>query len=193
MKSKTEILRSIYLFLVSLIGVTLIIFGLISISTSLIDVIFKKPDYVYKLSKLLNSGFSVLIGLFVFGFHWSIIKREGRLSSSDNRALQSDENFWGNLFFYSVSFIGLMIMIFSFISIGSAILKVNYSAMPPKSISPSNKLTPKEVARVYTDIEAALKSSISFVIGLFSWLLPWTAIKKIRKVDLENESRRTGK
>ncbi len=190
MKNKIEILRSIYLFLLSLVGIVMAVFGLMSATSSVVDIIYK-PDSLYRVSSLASSSFALVVGTFIFIFHWAIIKREGRLGSAEGKIYQSDENFWSNFFFYAVAFIGLMIVSFSFISLGSGIFHVNYSKPPMvKPNSPGEKL-PIPNANISPNMEEIIKSAISFVIGFFVWISPWKIIAKLRKESLIHETQGT--
>ena len=187
MKSKIEILRSIYLFSISLIGVVMVIFGFISFTSSLVDVIYK-TNSLYKVSSLVSSGFSIIVGVFIFVFHWAIIKRENRFNLSKKKKYQSDESFWGSFFFYAVAFIGLMVMSFSFISLGANIFHTTFMETPAlkPGTPPNGKLPPPKVL-ISPDVGGIIKSSISIVIGFFVWLAPWKFVEKLREEELNSE------
>jgi hypothetical protein len=193
MKSKIEILRSIYLFSISLIGVVMVIFGLISFTSSLVDVIYKS-DSLYRVSSLANAAFAVVVGLFLFIFHWAIIKREGRLGALKGKVYQSDENFWGNFFFYAVAFIGLLVMSFSFMRLGSQIFHVGYPEMPrSKPVAPGGEKPPMPEFKIYPNVEGIIKSVISLGIGFFAWIWPWRVVERIRNGSLQGETKGTDK
>ncbi len=190
--NKTEILRSIYLFIVSLIGIIMVIFGLISATYSVVDIIYRS-DSLYRVSSLASGAFAVAVGLFIFIFHWAIIKREGRLGTLKGKAYQLDENFWGNFFFYAVAFVGLMVMSFSFISLGSAIFHVNYSKIPMSKPSVPGEMPPIPKVNIYPNMERIIKSVISIGIGFFAWILPWRVVGRIGKENLRSEAKGTDK
>ena len=168
------------------------IFGLISASFSFVDIIYK-ADSLYRISSLANGAFAVTVGLFIFIFHWAIIKREGRLGALKGKIYQSDENFWGNFFFYAVAFIGLMVISFSFISLGSAIFYVNYSKVPMSKPGVPGQAPPIPKEYIYPNFEKIIKSVISIGIGSFAWILPWRVVEKVRKESLQSEAEGTNK
>ncbi len=181
MKSKTKILRSVYLYTVSLIGLITFVFALIKGSNVLIDILLKNSQgYVY--SNLFSSVFAIIGGLFVFLFHWKIVTNERNTGSP----AKNDEDFWASLFFYIVSFVGIMIVLFSFINFGSNIVKADYHY---PTVKPGAKNPPKPNVTYYTDIRGMIKSTVSFIIGLFVWLLPYSKVRnKNKEVVSGNES-----
>ena len=190
MYSKTEVLRSIYLYLVSLVGVIMLVFSLIAASRSGINFVFRSSGKnLYFVSEIARDIAAILAGLFLFLFHWNIIKNEGRFGSNTFRKSQGDDNFWGNLFFYIVSFVGLMVLVFSFIGIIGSLFSVNYVAVPmnsntnPKLPGASKLPIPNEYLHI--NVKSLLQNSVSFIIGLIVWLFPWNALQKLRASELK--------
>ena len=188
MHSKTEVLRSIYLYLVSLVGVIMLVFSLIVASRSGINFIFRGSGKdLYFISEVARDTAAILAGLFLFLFHWNIIKNEGRFGSNTIHKVQSDDNFWGNLFFYIVSFVGLMVLVFSFIGIVGSLFAVNYVPVPmnsnPKIPGASKPPIPNEYLHI--NVKSLLQNSVSFIIGLIVWLFPWNTLQKLRAGELK--------
>ncbi len=179
MKNRTDVLRSIYLYAVSLVGLITFIFALLNGSNLLIDILSKNRDIGYAYSGLFSSLFALVGGLFIFLYHWKIISKEGRFGKRERLIKETNEDFWGSLFFYIVSFIGLMIVLFSFIRFGSNIMKAHYSQVNVSPNPEPGKKIPLEPKITYApDIEGMIKSAISMIIGLFVWLVPYTRLEK---------------
>ncbi len=189
MHSKTEVLRSIYLYLVSLVGVIMLIFSFIAASRHGIGFVFRGSGKdLYFVSEVARDIAAILAGLLLFLSHWNIIKNEGRFSSNTFRKVQNDDNFWGNLFFYIVSFVGLMIFVFSFISVVGSFFSVNYVDVP---ITPEQKISgaPKPTipdSYLSVDVKSLLQSIASSVVGLVVWMLSWGTLQKLRMSELKN-------
>ena len=175
MKNKTDVLRSIYLYAVSLVGLITFIVALISGSNLLVDIIAKSRPYAY--SSLFSSIFAFIGGLFIFLYHWKIIVREGRLGKNKREVKETEEDFWGSLFFYIVSFIGIIIVLSSFIGFGSNIMKANYSYKNVPS-NPGQKIPAEPKVTYAPNVEGMIKSAVSMIIGLFVWLVPYLRIEK---------------
>jgi len=188
MHSKTEVLRSIYLYLISLVGVIMLVFSLIAASRTGINFILRDSGKdLYLVSGIARDIAAILAGLFLFLFSWNIIKKEGRFGSNTIHKVQPDDNFWGNLFLYTVSFIGLMVVVFSFIGIVGSFFAVDYVKVPldtsPKVPGTSKLPVPNEY--LYTNIKSLFQNSVSFVIGSIVWLFPWRALQKLRASELK--------
>jgi hypothetical protein len=191
MQNKTEALRSIYLYLVSLVGIIMFIFSLIALSRTGIGFLFHEGNNVASVSNMAKDVAAIIMGAFMFLFHWRIIQKESRFSTEKDSVVQQDDNFWGSLFFYALSFLGLMVFAFSFIGIAGALFDVNWTKIPvstnPKI--PGNSKPPLPNEYLYVNVEGVLKSSVSFIIGMLVWILPWRILQKSRKEQLrKNES-----
>ncbi|MCD6427948.1 MAG: hypothetical protein J7L03_07640 [Caldisericaceae bacterium] len=177
MKNKTDVLRSIYLYAVSLVGLVTFVVGLLHGSNLLIDMLAKSRNIDYLYSELFSSIFAFLGGLFIFLYHWKIIVREGRLGKNKREVKETEEDFWGSLFFYIVSFIGIIIVLSSFIGFGSNIMKANYSYKNVPS-NPGQKIPAEPKVTYAPNVEGMIKSAVSMIIGLFVWLVPYLRIEK---------------
>ncbi len=177
MKNRTDVLRSIYLYAVSLVGLITFVVALLSGSNLLIDILTKGKDVSYAYSGLFSSLFAFAGGFFIFWYHWRIITKEGRFGRKEREIKETEEDFWGTLFFYIVSFIGIVIVLSSFIRFGSNIMKANYSY---KDVVPNpGQKIPSEPKVTYApNVEGMIKSVVSMVIGLFVWLIPYLRVEK---------------
>ncbi len=189
MYSKTEVLRSIYLYLVSLVGVVMLIFSFIAASQHSISFVFGGSGKdLYFVSEVARDIAAILAGLLLFLSHWNIIKKEERFGPGTLSKTQNDVNFWGNLFFYIVSFIGLMIFVFSFIAIIDSFFSVNYVDVPitpNQKISGAPKLTIPD-SYLSVNVKSLLQSVTSFVVGFVVWLFSWGTLQKLRTSELKN-------
>ncbi|NCQ52690.1 MAG: hypothetical protein GW803_01080, partial [Caldiserica bacterium] len=82
MKNRAEIVRSIYLYLVSLNGILMTVFSIINLSNNLLYYFFREQQY-YDYSYLINASVRglafLIIGLLFFIYHWRLITHEKRI------------------------------------------------------------------------------------------------------------------
>lgn len=89
---------------------------------------------------------------------------------------EEKSDFLRNLFFYIVSFIGLMIFIFSIVSVISSFFSVGY----PKVPAPEMGSMP---AYRQVDVRSLINSGTGAVVGFFVWFFSWRSIQKEYNVD----------
>ncbi len=85
---------------------------------------------------------------------------------------EEKSDFLRNLFFYIVSFIGLMIFIFSIVSFISGFFSVGY----PKVPAPGMGGMPAPYLHV--DVRSLIDSGTATVAGFFMWFFSWRIIRK---------------
>ena len=81
---------------------------------------------------------------------------------------EEEADFWKNLFFYIVSFIGLMIFIFSIVSFISGFFNVSYPVYP--------------VSNIHIDVRSLIDNGTATVVGFFMWFFTWRTIQKERNI-----------
>lgn len=93
---------------------------------------------------------------------------------------EEKSDFLRNLFFYIVSFIGLMIFIFSIVSFISGFFSVGYPRLPEPNMG-------KELAMpapyLQVDVRSLINSGTGAVVGFFVWFFSWRSIQKEYNVD----------
>jgi len=86
-------------------------------------------------------------------------------------------DFWRNLFFYIVSFIGLMIFIFSIVSVISSFFSVGYPVYKPPLPG-----TSEPVPYIHVDVRSLINNGTGAVVGFFMWFFSWRTIQKERNI-----------
>ena len=88
-------------------------------------------------------------------------------------------DFWRNLFFYIVSFIGLMIFIFSIVSFISSFFSVGYPRLPEPYM---DKEPAMYAPYLHVDVRSLINSGTGAVVGFFMWFFTWRTIQKERDI-----------
>jgi len=179
MKNKAEIVRSIYLYLVSLTGVLMTVFSIINLSNNLLDYFFREQQY-YDYSYLINSSVRglafLIIGLLFFIYHWRIITHEKRIGKREEIIeVETKMNLFESIFFYALSYAGLMIFAFAFASFLTGFAYVTYIEKPP---IPESGIPANPSSQVSVNLKSIIQGIIAMVVGAVLWLLGWRHIQK---------------
>jgi hypothetical protein len=177
MKNKVETLRTFYLYLLSLTGALMLIFGIGSLSNSLIDIYVNPNRYInaYEYQSIARDIVLVIIGIIILIYHWRILRIEKRIGHSENNVENTNMNFWEALFFYSLSFVGILLLSFSLASVAGGFFDVEY----PANYNPIKGQN--EIQYLKTNIAIIIQNAIRAVIGLIVWLLSWGRIQKAQQ------------
>lgn len=192
MKDKTEIVKNLFLYLTSIAGVLMIIFGVISASNALINIVI--PQYgqenepyniqsmaTYNIQSMARSVAFIISGLLIFFYHWRLARREKENQKMEEKPqLSTNMNFGESIFFYSLSFIGIMISSFAFASLLSGFFWVEYPVPTPE-----NAIT---VPFITKNLNTILNSIINFLIGVGVWLFSWMHVKRSYPTSKEDEA-----
>lgn len=174
MKNKAEVLRSIYLYLVSLTGILMVVFGIISMSDSLLNY-FLREGQTFEFSLLINqivtAASFLIVGISFFVYHWRIIVREKRIGKRpETLELETKMNLFESIFFYALSYAGLMIFAFAFSQFLTGFAYFQYIEEPVKSNgTPASTLT--------INLRSIIQGLIAMIIGAVLWLLSWRHIQ----------------
>ena len=93
-------------------------------------------------------------------------------------------DFWRNLFFYIVSFIGLMIFMFSIISFVTGFFSVEYPE-PPISKPVHGAIPP--TPHLHIDVRSLINSGTAAIVGFFLWIFSWGTIQKEHNEKLNED------
>lgn len=176
MKNKAEIVRSVYLYLVALTGILMIVFSIINISNSLLNFFFREgEDLSWLLNSTLRSIAFLISGIFFFAFHWGFIVKEKRIGKRpENFELETKMNLFESIFFYALSYAGLMIFAFSFSGFLSNFAYVQYlEKTVPEDMTnyvPQTQLT--------VNIKYIIQNLIAMIIGAVLWVISFTHTQK---------------
>lgn len=190
MKNKVETVRNIYLYLISLVGILMIIFGLIGFVNQLLSQLIPQTayqeaydySYYYSIQGMVRSITFVFLGIVLFAHHWRLIVREHRIGKRDvELESETSMNFFEALFFYVVSFIGIMVFSFAFASFVSNFFYVQSNYTVPANPAES----PVELPPVFgPDVRSIVQAAIAALIGMVVWLLAFNHIQTSYKKEL---------
>jgi len=189
MKNKVDIVRNVYLFGVSLIGIIFLIVGLIRITNSLTSIYFPKVgqgvDMIYQYKNLYEAIVMAVVGILVFAFHWYFIVKEKRLGRLSQIQYESSMNLFEAIFFYLLSFVGIMIFMTSLISMVGGFYSIQY---PQAQIDKSGNIIKESAPYVEKDIAEILRSGISTLIGLATFVIGFArsqfSMKKVENTEI---------
>ncbi|BAL81368.1 hypothetical protein [Caldisericum exile] len=189
MKNKVDIVRSIYLFYVSLTGVIFLIVGLIKTTNALTSIYYPGTEIWYNkyfyFKDLYEGIVMTFLGLIIFLFHWYFIVKEKRLGKISDIQYESSMNFFEAIFFYLLCYVGITIFIISSINLVSGFYNINY---PPPVIDESGKIIKESTPYVTKDIGKIIRSIISMIIGFITFLIGFIRVqlsmKKIEKQEI---------
>jgi len=178
MKNRAEIVRSIYLYLVSLTGILMTVFSIINLSNNLLDYFFREQQY-YDYNYLINSSVRglafLIIGLLFFIYHWRLITHEKRIGKREEFVeVETKMNLFESIFFYALSYAGLMIFAFAFASFLTGFANVNYIEKP----IPASGIQANPVSQISVNLKSIIQGLIAMVVGAVLWLLGWRHIQK---------------
>ena len=190
---RTETLRTVYLYAVSFAGVLMIIFGIIGFSNSIIDLLIKDtstvPNYnnIYALSSIARETTSTTLGILILIYHWNIIKKEHRIGKRELSEANPSMNFWEALFFYILSFTGILLFSLSLASLAGAFFSVQYPT-PFEPLNPGEKIPTETAPIVFADIRLILQRTIQVGVGFVLWIISWLRIQSSHMLE-KNESK----
>ncbi len=171
MKNKVDIVRNVYLFGMSLIGVIFIIIGLIGISNSLVSIYFPQQAYesnLWAMNELYTSIVSAVCGLMVFIFHWYYIIKEKRLGRIENIQYESDMNFFEAIFFYLLAFLGIMVFLISIRGVVGGFYHIQY---PPPEVDKAGNIIKESKPYITADVSEIVSSSVRSLIGIITFII----------------------
>lgn len=89
-------------------------------------------------------------------------------------------DFLRSLFFYIISFIGLIIFMFSLVSFVTGFFSVQYPQPPLPKPKPG---TPLPKPYLHIDARSLINSGTAATVGFFLWIFSWRTIQKDRNED----------
>ncbi len=176
MKNKAEIVRSVYLYLVALTGILMLVFSVINISNNLLNFFFRQgEDLNWLLNSILRSVAFLISGAFFFAYHWRYIVREKRIGKRpEGFELETRMNLFESIFFYALSYAGLMIFAFSFSGFLSSFAYVQYIEKP---VSEEMKEFSSQ-SQLQINYKYVIQNLISMAIGVILWMICFAHAQK---------------
>lgn len=168
MKNKAEIVRSVYLYLVSLTGVLMIVLSIISVSNNLLNYFFREgQEFGWLINSALSSAAYLIAGVFFFSYHWKLIIKEKRIGRRTEVAeSESKMNLFESIFFYALSYAGLMIFAVSLSGFLSSFAYVKYLESPTPEGGYGYTSTAIEI-----NYKHMIQSIIAMAIGITLWII----------------------
>ncbi|MEA3313471.1 MAG: DUF5671 domain-containing protein [Caldisericota bacterium] len=90
MKNKTETLRIFYLYGVGIVTLVMLVFGIIAFTSGVLNLVFLREEafeWAYSIRSIVRNASLIVVGGFMFLYHWKIISRERHVK----KGVKSDE------------------------------------------------------------------------------------------------------
>jgi len=188
-----NVVRTIYLYLVTVVGIVMALTGLIEGITSVLNMyvlrLVTSDSMQGALSSLLMSASAVAVGIPVWLYHWSIIQETRQRapapvttasvptaeSTMSAATLQPEvrRDLIRRLYIYLLSAIGLFIVMFSLIRVVPNIYQAFFMSFAPVSqpVKPDTS-TVQSLPNTYA-IQSLIRNIVAVVVGTPVWLYHW--------------------
>ncbi|MFZ2414012.1 MAG: DUF5671 domain-containing protein [Candidatus Cryosericum sp.] len=188
-----NVVRTIYLYLVTVVGIVMALTGLIGAITSVLNM------YVFRLitsdsmqnesASLLSFASAVAVGVPVWLYHWSIIQETRHhasapatagaevtsetLTAAPTSQPEGRRDLIRRLYVYLLSAIGLFIVMFNLINIAPSIYRAFFMS-PDPMMSPLKPDTTGLVSPANTyAIQSLIRNTVAVLVGTPVWLYHW--------------------
>jgi hypothetical protein len=187
-----NVVRTIYLYLVTVVGIVMALTGLIGAITSVLNMyvfrLITSDSMQNELSTLLTFGSAVAVGVPVWLYHWNIIQETRQhmpaiaatpsavasepLPVAATPQPEARRDLIRRLYVYLLSAIGLFIVMFNLINIAPNIYRAFFMSFDPVTspIKPDN--TVQSLANTYS-VQALIRNIVAVLVGTPVWLYHW--------------------
>ena len=185
-----DVVRTIYLYLVTVVGIVMALTGVIGTLTNLLNMyVFQlvTPDNMQsEIAMLLSFASAVAVGIPVWLYHWGIIQESrhhvGRSPATESATQAAAEitapvesprrDFIRRLYIYLLSAIGLFIVMFNLVNLASSIYRAFAipMLMPVVPEKPDGALVSER--NIYA-IQSLTRTAVGVLVGLPVWLYHW--------------------
>jgi hypothetical protein len=186
-----NVVRSIYLYLVTVVGIVMALTGLIGTITNVLNMyVFRlvtTDSMQNELATLLEFASAVAVGIPVWLYHWGIIQgaRQHTPASPPPAASPAPatetaapvpevrRDLIRRLYIYLLSAIGLFIVMFNLISVAPNIYRAFFMSISPVTVpvKPDGS-TVQSMANTYA-VQSLIRSIVAVVVGTPVWLYHW--------------------
>lgn len=186
-----NVVRSIYLYLVTVVGIVMALTGLIGTITNVLNMyVFRlvtTDNMQNELATLLEFASAVAVGIPVWLYHWNIIQGSRQRSSASPAAAPSTapateatapvpearRDLIRRLYIYLLSAIGLFIVMFNLISVAPNIYRAFFMSFSPvtEPVKPDGS-TIQSLPNTYA-VQSLIRSIVAVVVGTPVWLYHW--------------------
>jgi hypothetical protein len=186
-----NVVRSIYLYLVTVVGIVMALTGLIGTITSVLNMyVFRlvtTDNMQNELATLFEFASAVAVGIPVWLYHWNIIQGARQHVSPSPAAAPSTapateaaapipearRDLIRRLYIYLLSAIGLFIVMFNLISVAPNIYRAFFMSFSPvtEPVKPDGS-TIQSLPNTYA-VQSLIRSIVAVVVGTPVWLYHW--------------------
>jgi len=186
-----NVVRSIYLYLVTVVGIVMALTGLIGTITNVLNMyVFRlvtTDNMQNELATLLEFASAVAVGIPVWLYHWNIIQGARQRTSASPAAAPSTapatevtapvpearRDLIRRLYIYLLSAIGLFIVMFNLISVAPNIYRAFFMSFSPvtEPVKPDGS-TIQSLPNTYA-VQSLIRSIVAVVVGTPVWLYHW--------------------
>lgn len=188
-----NVVRTIYLYLVTVVGIVMALTGLIGAITSVLNMyvfrLITSDSMQNELASLLSFASAVAVGVPVWLYHWSIIQ-ETRMhvpaaspippvtvteavSAPVSPQQETRRDLIRRLYIYLLSAIGLFIVMFNFINVAPGIYRAFFMS-PDPMMSPMKPDGTSLVSSTNTyAVQSLIRNIVAIVVGAPVWLYHW--------------------
>ncbi len=186
-----NVVRTIYLYLVTVVGIVMALTGLIGTITNVLNMyVFRlvtSDTMQNELSTLLGFASAVAVGVPVWLYHWGIIQGARHHASfpvtttppaatapdTAAPAPEARRDLIRRLYIYLLSVIGLFIVMFSLIDIAPNVYRAFFMSFSPMT-SPMepNGSTVKSLPNTYA-VQSLIRNIVAVLVGTPVWLYHW--------------------
>ncbi|MHB8107008.1 MAG: DUF5671 domain-containing protein [Candidatus Cryosericum sp.] len=188
-----NVVRTVYLYLVTVVGIVMALTGLIGAITSVLNMyvfrLITSDAMQNELSTLLGFASAVVVGVPVWLYHWGIVqetRQHAPVIATGPSAVVSEplpvatppqpearRDLIRRLYIYLLSAIGLFIVMFNLISIAPNVYRAFFMSFNPitSPVKP-DAASPIASANTYS-IQALIRNIVAVVVGTPVWLYHW--------------------
>ena len=188
-----NVVRTIYLYVVTVVGIVMALTGLIGAITSVLNTyvfrLITSDSMQNELASLLTFASAVAVGVPVWLYHWGIIQetRQHAPAFATTGPAETSETITATptpqpevrrdlirrLYIYLLSAIGLFIVMFNLVNIAPSIYRAFFMSLDPM-MSP---VKPDDVSRVSSintySIQSLIRNIVAILVGTPIWLYHW--------------------
>ena len=188
-----NVVRTIYLYLVTVVGIVMALTGLIGAITSVLNMyvfrLITSDSMQNELATLLGFASAVAVGVPVWLYHWGIIQETRQhapaiattpstvasepLPMAATPQPEARRDLIRRLYIYLLSAIGLFIVMFNLVSIAPNVYRAFFMSFGPVA-SPVKPDTTVQIASANTySIQALIRNIVAVLVGTPVWLYHW--------------------
>ena len=188
-----NVVRTIYLYLVTVVGIVMALTGLIGAITSVLNMyvfrLITSDSMQNELASLLAFASAVAVGVPVWLYHWGIIqetRQHGPALATAPSTVTSEtivaaappqpevrRDLIRRLYIYLLSAIGLFIVMFNLINVAPNVYRAFFMLSPPMTTPIQPGTTgPVSLNNTYA-IQSLIRNTVGVLVGIPVWLYHW--------------------